>query len=157
MRMIHNRITTYSTYVTGYLISFLLAKSGHHYLAGITLMLVALLLYTFTFLNTKNIVNLKGLFALSWIGGQGIACLQLSKLQSDWNIMTWICFFLAFIFFSLGFDFKQIIKKEKSNPTNHLQNHEVLQSDAMAKKVLVCMILLAMASVGCFALEAFVI
>lgn len=134
-----------------------MATSGHHYLAGITLMLVAILLYVQTFLNTKNIVNLKGLFSLSWIGGQGIASLQLSELQSNWNIMTWVCFFLAFIFFSLGFDFKKILKKEKNNPTNHMVEHAVLQSDVVAKKVFVCMVLLTGASIGCFVLEALVV
>lgn len=36
---------------------------------------------------------MRGLFTLAWVGGEGIACLKLSRLQSDWSNVTWLTFF----------------------------------------------------------------
>lgn len=42
-------------------------------------------------------------FSISWIGGCGISAMKLSRLQSDWAIETWLCFFLAYAFFIFGY------------------------------------------------------
>ena len=36
--------------------------------------------------------------------GQGLACLQLSRLQQDWENTTWLCFFFGYLFFMAGYD-----------------------------------------------------
>ena len=33
-----------------------------------------------------------------FVGGQGISCFKLSRLQTDWALMTWISLFLAVVF-----------------------------------------------------------
>ena len=52
----------------------------------------------------KNLIHLRGLFSLFWVGGEGLACLKLSSLQTDWSNMTWFCLFLAYIGFWLVFE-----------------------------------------------------
>ena len=72
-------------------------------MSALLLIVYALGVYICRFRETGNLVDMKGLFVLAWVGGQGIACLQLSNLQTDWNVWTWVSFFLAYIGFCAGY------------------------------------------------------
>lgn len=86
-------------YAICYIISFVLARYAHYYLSGIALLAAAVWLYFSEYRRTKNLIHLRGLFSLFWVGGQGLACLKLSSLSSDWTIITWGCFAAALIGF----------------------------------------------------------
>lgn len=94
-----------SVYLISYAASFLFARAGFYWLSGLVLMLTALFLYWYDYRRTENIIHLRGLFSLFWVGGEGIACLKLSELSSDWNIITWLCFFVAYLGFFMAFEF----------------------------------------------------
>ncbi len=79
-----------------YVTSYILSRVGQYGLSGAALMLAAVWLYLRDYRRSGNLLHLRGLFSLSWVGGQGVACLRLSSLQTDWQLKTWICFFLAF-------------------------------------------------------------
>lgn len=167
----------YISYGVSYILAFTASTLGAVYLAGIVLMLEALFLYFMNYRRSGNLVDLRGLFSLSWIGGEGIACLQLSRLQSDWEIVTWVCFFLAYFFFMLGYDFscrKQVVKKGKqedsaveATETLHkigdmidqgpAKAEDSMKQEGQAKKVLACIMILGAGSLFCFLLEAFVL
>ena len=83
--------------------SFLASRGGVHILSSLLLVFYALGVYICRFRESGNLVDMKGLFALAWVGGQGIACLQLSHLQTDWSVWTWLTFFLAYIGFCAGY------------------------------------------------------
>lgn len=91
-------------YLICYAASFLLARSGHDYLSGAALILAAGYLYSYDYRRSGNLIHLRGLFSAFWVGGEGIACLKLSELQTDWSLMTWVCFLLAFLGFWLMFE-----------------------------------------------------
>ncbi|MCC8059939.1 MAG: oligosaccharide repeat unit polymerase [Clostridiales bacterium] len=91
-------------YLFCYLASFFLARFGHYYLSGAALMIAAVWLYISDYRHTRSLIHLRGIFSLFWVGGQGLACLKLSYLQSDWQIMTWLCFALAFVGFWVVFE-----------------------------------------------------
>lgn len=91
-------------YLISYGGSILLARAKHYYLSGVVLLIAALWLYIRDYRQTKNLIHLRGLFSLFWVGGQGIACLKLSQLQRDWTWGTWICFALAFLGFWIVFE-----------------------------------------------------
>ncbi|MGN0158755.1 MAG: O-antigen polymerase [Brotaphodocola sp.] len=91
-------------YLICYLASFLLAEAGLYYLSGAALMIAAVWLYVQDYRSSKNLIHLRGLFSLFWIGGQGLSCLKLSALQKDWAYMTWICLALAYIGFWTVFE-----------------------------------------------------
>ncbi|WP_330392301.1 O-antigen polymerase [Hespellia stercorisuis] len=126
---------------------------GLHYVSSLALCLLAFYLYLCDFLNTHNLVHLRGLLALSWIGGQGIACLQLSKLQTDWERETWLCFFLVYLCFSVGYDFLE--KKGKHAPVK--SELVITRSGQQARRVEWCIGVLVACSVICFAVEAAVV
>ena len=86
-----------------YAAAFLLDRAGLCWPAGFCLMGAALWLYISDYRRSGCLVHLRGLFSLFWIGGQGVACLKLSRLQVPWSPITWICFFLAYSVFYLAF------------------------------------------------------
>ena len=86
-----------------YAAAFLLDRAGLCWPAGFCLMGAALWLYISDYRRSGCLVHLRGLFSLCWIGGQGVACLKLSRLQVPWSPITWICFFLAYSVFYLTF------------------------------------------------------
>lgn len=90
-------------YLICYGASYLFARMDYAYLSGLALMAAAVFLYLYDYVRSRNLIHLRGVFSLFWVGGQGIACLKLSYLQSDWAAKTWICFALALMGFWIVF------------------------------------------------------
>lgn len=151
MRDTERRID-YISYCASYVLAFTASRLGYVYLAGIVLMLEALLLYMMNFKRSGNLTDLRGLFSLSWVGGEGIACLQLSRLQSDWETLTWVCFFLAYFCFISGYD---IAAKKLGKQI--LERGGIEKNPRQARRILICVILLGAGSIFCFLLEAVVL
>lgn len=107
-----SEINTMSVYLISYGASYLFARAQVYWLSGIVLMLAALFLYWRDYSRTENIIHLRGLFSLFWVGGEGIACLKLSELSFDWNIITWLCFLVAFLGFWVTFEFMAKLQGE---------------------------------------------
>ena len=101
----------YGTYMLTFFASYIASLAGLYYLSGVILMAEALFLYVHWVKESGSLVELRALFTLAWVGGQGIACLQLSKLQADWNYVTWLCFFLIFGSFGIGYEWGQKYEK----------------------------------------------
>ncbi len=93
-----------AVYLICYLASYLLARGEHYSLSGVALMAAAFWLYFKDYRSSGTLIHLRGLFSLFWVGGQGIACLKLSNLQTDWSWMTWLCFALAYAGFWAVFE-----------------------------------------------------
>ena len=102
--MIADRKIEYSSYTLVYAAAVLAAKAHLDYVTAVLLMAEAMFLFIWNFRKTKNLVDMRGLFTLAWVGGEGIACLKLSRLQSDWSNVTWLTFFLIYVCFNLGYD-----------------------------------------------------
>lgn len=151
----------YISYCASYILAFIFSTIGWIYLAGCILMLEAVFLYISNFRKSGNLVDLRGIFSLSWIGGEGIACLKLSRLSNAWELITWLCFFLAYLCFMLGYDF---YAKRGALPQAAAIGH---QSDAEsapemknavhARRLLICIIVLGSVSLFCFLMEALVL
>ncbi len=148
----------YITYCASYLLAFTVSRLGHVYVAGILLMLEALLLYGINFKRTGNLTDLRGIFSLSWIGGEGIACLQLSRLQNEWETLTWVCFFLAYFCFISGYDIwgKRVVRSRRKQK-NDYESSELKRNSQYARRIIICIILLGAGSIFCFLLEAIVL
>lgn len=169
-----DRRAEYISYCASSMLAFIFSRISVPYLAGIIFLLEALFLYISNFRRSRNLVDLRGLFSLSWIGGEGIACLKLSRLSSPWETVTWICFFMAYLCFMLGYDFwaKRMILQgdlfQKSPSCTKcfaigdisnqapLKNGE-MKNDFQARKIMFCIIFLSVASLCCFLLEAAVL
>ncbi len=91
-------------YLICYGISFLLARRHLYVPSGLLLIGAAVWLYMRDYLRTKNLIHLRGLFCLAFVGGQGVSCFKLSRLQTDWQTETWVCFLLGTAAFWLAFE-----------------------------------------------------
>ena len=60
-------------------------------------------IYIYRVKKTGNLADLPGLLAAGWLGGMGLACLKLSRLQGSWAIRTWICFLMIYPSFKKGY------------------------------------------------------
>lgn len=147
-----NKIWDYTSYIVCFFLAVIVSKNDLEFMAGAILILEGFTLYILNYMRTQNLVDMRGLFSGSWIVGMGLSCLQLSKLQSAWEDMTWVCFFCIYLFFMLAFDLAETIGKEKTKETVSLQK-DAQQSD----RILHCIVALAGISIACFLLEAIVL
>ena len=93
-----------AVYLICYAISFFMARRHLYVPSGLILIAAAAWLYMRDYRRTGNLIHLRGLFCLAFVGGQGISCFKLSRLQTDWQTETWICFLLAAASFWLAFE-----------------------------------------------------
>ena len=142
------------SYVIGYIASYLFAASGHYYLSGAVLILCAAALYAYDYVRTENLINLRGLFALFFVGGEGISCLKLSYLQTDWELQTWICFFLAFT--GVWVSYELFSKGSQRHPEKKkISDIPVLSINADRARIFIY--ILSAVSLVAFLLEAFIL
>lgn len=138
-------------YLICYLASYLFARVQFYYLSGLMLMLAAIWLYISDYRKSGNVIHLRGIFSLFWVGGQGIACLKLSELQSDWALVTWICFALAFI--GLWVTFEILCRLFGDGHESSFGRRR--RFHANPKPIFTCMVIVTAVSLAAFLFEAF--
>lgn len=146
MRERNKIIMEYGTYMLVYFASYIASLAGLHLLSGALLIIEALYLYVHWVRESGSVVEMRALFTLSWVGGQGIACLKLSELQTDWHYITWLCFGLIYLVFGIGYEWGQKYVK--------VREFELEKNETQKKRLFLCVMGLAVVSILCFAFEA---
>ena len=98
-------------YTILYFISTIFYYLKLNIIASIIMILLAIFLCFAEIKFSKRVINVRGLFALGFIGGFGLSLLKLSKLSQDYNILTFIAVYIAY--FSLYFG---VFLREKKSP-----------------------------------------
>ncbi len=93
-----------AVYLICYALSFFLARRHLYVPSGLILIGAAVWLYMRDYRRTGNLIHLRGVFCLAFVGGQGISCFKLSRLQTDWCAETWICLLLGTAAFWLAYE-----------------------------------------------------
>lgn len=137
----------YGIYMLAYLVSYVFSLADLKFFSGGVLIFTAIYLYAHWYRETGNLSDLRGLFTLSWVGGQGIACLQLSRLQSDWHYLTWLCFFLVYLAFGIGYEW--------GLKDGRVDKH-VVHEDRIAERVMTCINALGLLSLSAFIVEVII-
>lgn len=138
-----------------YVAAILFAKSGHYLLSGLGLVAAAVYLYAADYRRSGNILHLRALFSLSFVGGQGLACMKFSYLSTEWNFMTWLCFLAAFAGFYAVFAWLEDAAGPVSEQLNGRSQHLLRgRMERCAGTVFFCALALTVLSVGCFVVEA---
>lgn len=145
MRVRSNTIMEYGTYMLMYLASYVSSLAGIPLLSGGLLIIEALYLYMHLVRQAGSLIELRAWFTLAWVGGQGIACLKLSRMQTDWHYMTWIAFCLIYLGFGIGYEWGQRYGK--------VEEVELKKDDVMSRRLFLCIVMLAVVSVLCFLFE----
>ncbi len=134
-------------YIIAYSLSTVFYYLKHNYIASVIMISLAIFLYLKEIKNTKRIINVRGLFALGFIGGFGISLLKLSKLANDYSIMTFVVVFTSYFAVYLGTFYRgknnnsKVVKEEKQltkendtkrsdkNKETNLLNRKILTED----------------------------
>lgn len=93
-----------AVYAICYLAAYFLARWEQYYLSGAVLLAVAAWLYYSDYRKTKKYHSSACPVFAFLDRGQGLSCLKLSHLQTDWSLMTWICLALAYAGFWAVFE-----------------------------------------------------
>ena len=104
MRERNKIILEYGTYMLSFFVSYIASLAKWYYASGIILIVEAVYLYVHWVRESGSFVELRALFTLAWVGGQGISCLKLSTLQDTWSYITWLSFFVIYIAFGIGYE-----------------------------------------------------
>ena len=144
-----------AVYLICYAAGFLLAHFGHFLLSGAALMGAAVWLYISDYRKSGSLIHLRGIFSLAWVGGQGISCLKLSRLQGPWSVMTWLCFLAAFAGFYLTFEYLTWRYPGRRGPRREGPRWNYFR-DAEGR-IFISMAVILTVSVLCFILEAAVL
>ena len=146
MRVRSNTIMEYGTYMLMYLASYVSSLAGIPLLSGALLIIEAVYLYIHLVRQAGSLIELRAWFTLAWVGGQGIACLKLSRLQTDRHYMTLIAFCLIYLGFGIGYEWGQQYGK--------VEEVELKKDDVLSGRLFLCIVMLAVVSVLCFLFEA---
>lgn len=146
MRRRNEIIMEYGTYMLAYFMSYIASLARLYYISGLLLLLEAMYLYLHWVRESQNLAELRAVFTLAWVGGQGFACLRLSWLQSDWSYVTWMCFFLIYIGFGIGYEWgRKYAQDEKKEP---------VRNSVQAERLFLCILVLTLVSVLSFAFQS---
>ena len=144
-----------TVYILCYAAAVLFSASGRYFLSGCGLIAAAVYLYSRDYRKTGDILHLRGLFALAFVGGQGLACMKLSSLSTDWSPLTWLSFFVGFAGFYLTFQYMERVAGELL-PGRRGSTASAGRRDfgIYAGPVFFCACGLTAVSFGCFLIEA---
>lgn len=140
-------------YLVGSLLAYLLSRTGLYALSGIVQIIVALYLYIKECRYSKSLVNLRGIFSLAFVGGEGLSAIKLSHLAKPWSNTTWICLCLAFGCFYIMFEW---LERYLGNPYKNKEARVIEKSNENSNenRLYICIVMLAIISVIAFNVEA---
>lgn len=145
MRERNKIILEYGTYMLSFFVSYIASLAKWYYASGIILIVEAVYLYVHWVRESGSFVELRALFTLAWVGGQGISCLKLSTLQDTWSYITWLSFFVIYIAFGIGYEWGRKYSRVEGN--------EPEKNKKKANRLFRCIMLLLVVSAGCFVIE----
>ena len=96
-----------------YFAAYMLSLIGAYIISGAVLIAAGVFIGFTILKKSSKLLEPAAYFSVSWIGGCGVSALKLSHLQTDWANETWICFFLAYLSFMIGY---ALLKNGKVSP-----------------------------------------
>ena len=145
MRERNKIILEYGTYMLSFFVSYIASLANLYYVSGVILIIEAIYLYVHWVRESGSLVELRALFTVAWVGGQGISCLKLSTLQEKWSYITWLCFFLIYIAFGIGYEW--------GRKYSRIEGKEPEKNTDKAQRLFRCIMALLLVSIICFTIE----
>lgn len=108
-----------AVYIGAGIAAYIAATGGYTVWAALFLVAEALFIYGTEIYKSGSGISLRGILGLSWIGGMGLACLRLSKLQTAWSGKTWLCFLTIYPAFVIAYEMQMTRMQKKQGMTKH--------------------------------------
>ena len=122
-------------------------------IASVIMISLAIFLYVSETRVYKRIINVRGLFALGFIGGFGLSLLKLSKLSQEYNIITFLAIYISYFSLYLG------VYLEGRNKKLDNQNRKVRleKKDTLFTSQEILLIVLFVITLASFVIEAIIL
>ena len=96
-----------AVFIIAFWVSILLYYFKLNIIASAVMIALAIFLDIIEYKKEKRIINVRGLFAVGFVGGFGLSLLKLSKLSSEYSMLTIFAIFIAYFSLYFGiFNFK---------------------------------------------------
>ena len=137
--------------------AFGLGKAGEYLFSGLVLILLAAAEYLFYYRRERYLLQAQAVFSLSWTGGAGLSAMKLSKLAGPWENVTWLCFFLVYACFILGYELAGSLRTARRKRRAPEKDGGQEEKSVQAARLLRCIYAVLAVSAACFILEAAVL
>lgn len=147
----------YAMYSVFAIIACLLERNTFFVAAGCVLLIAAAVMSIYFYRIDQSLVSFRLLLSLFWIAGEGLAVMQLSRLQTPWTSMTWLSFSGFYLLFLAGYDGIQcfICSKEKKKKITMAEKQlEVVSDTQFQDRLFVCIRIVSLVSFATFVAEA---
>ncbi len=136
----------------GYMAAAALGLNGWPAAAGILLCAGACGLAVLFYMESQWILDYRLLLSLFWLGGEGLAALQLSNLQQPWNIRTWAAFGLFYLVFLWGWQLGDWLWKRRQSRKQTCSSDRLSQTEKkeMTERIYRSIWITALVSAACF-------
>ena len=140
-------------YTILYFVSMMLYYLKQEIIASVIMISLAIFLYVSETRVYKRIINVRGLFALGFIGGFGLSLLKLSKLSQEYNIITFLAIYISYFSLYLG------VYLEGRNKKLDNQNRKVRleKKDTLFTSQEILLIVLFVITLASFVIEAIIL
>ncbi len=132
-----------------YIAAAALGLSGWQTAAGILLCAGACILAVIFYMESRWLLDYRVILSLFWLGGEGIAALQLSNLQQPWNVRTWAAFGIFYLVFLWGWQAGCGLR-DRRNP-------DPGEKKEMVERIYHCICIVALVSMACFWAEVVIL
>ena len=140
-------------YTILYFASMMLYYLKQEIIASLIMISLAIFLYVLEIRTYKRIINIRGLFALGFIGGFGLSLLKLSKLSQDYGIITFLAVYISYFSLYMG-----VYLESKNKKTNSKKNKtRLVKSDSFLTSQELLLIILFIITAVSFAVEVMIL
>lgn len=139
-------------FILWYTAAAVLGSAAYCTAAGLLLMAAGAAGAVLFYLEKKWLLDFRALLSLFWLGGEGIAALQLSKLQSPWRISTWIAFAVFYLCVLWGMELGMRLFAGFDRAGHRMDVRTDARGD-MTERIFRSIAAVAILSVGCFWIE----
>lgn len=141
----------YAIYSAFAVAAALLERSGFFVAAGCVLLIAAALMSIYFYCLDQSLVSFRFLLSLFWTAGEGLAVMQLSRLQSSWTIQTWLSFSGFYLLFLAGYEIMEVRYKKRIGDRS---NEVFLKTERKNQKLFTCIRVVSLVTFVTFIAEA---
>lgn len=155
-----NMLLPYAMYSVFWVVSAILERNGYFRTAGCVLLAAAAVMSIYFYRKDQNLVSFRFLLSLFWTAGEGLAAMQLSRLQTSWTNMTWLSFGGFYLMFLAGYECAEYLLKRKKavrrDGTQAIEKQPAFE-ESFQKRLFVCIRAVSLISFATFVAEALIL
>ena len=147
----------YAIYSAFAILSAVLEKKDCFIAAGCVLLAAAVVMSLYFYReDNQSLVSFRFLLSFFWTAGEGLAVMQLSRLQSPWTIQTWLSFSGFYLLFLAGYDWAQhgLTKRNRFAKSKERVQTKTVSEEQFQSRLFTCIRIVSLVTFATFVAEA---